>query len=173
MHGVFLHDELGQIHLSNADRDIANLCDHKVRESWRRVQFQNSQKQNRRDSHYLSDERHVESQVSNARRMFSLAADGHQRAVMLGAAHLTACYDRMRGNEVRETCPHCSQQIPPVWEHLCWHCPAESFSSGRPEVPDNDIQARLGWPAHGCDAFDRSVLQHLARVRAMVLENLN
>ena len=82
-----------------------------------------------------------------------------------------AAYDLVSPSAVSQQ--FCGQQIPPVWEHLCWHCPAESFSSGPPDVLDNDIQAPLGWPTRGCDAYDRYVLQHLARVRAMVLENLN
>ena len=79
------------------------------------MQFALWKKQNRRERHYLLDVPDEESRVSDARKLFSLTSDSHQRAVMLGSAHSTACYDKMRGHEVREQCPFCGEQIPPVW----------------------------------------------------------
>ncbi|CAL1145518.1 unnamed protein product, partial [Cladocopium goreaui] len=160
---MFAHEDLGHVDLSNPDEAVVKLTEHKVRESWRRVQFALWKKQNRRDRHYLLDVPYEESRVSDARKLFSLTCDSHQRAVMLGSAHSTACYDKMRGHEVREQCPFCGEQIPPVWEHLSWHCSAEQLSSGRPEVPEDDLQNRLAWPTRGCDAYDRAVLHHMAR----------
>ena len=125
---------------SNPDEAVVKLTEHKVRESWRRVQFALWKKQNRRDRHYLLDVPYEESRVSDARKLYSLTSDSHQRAVMLGSAHSTACYDKMRGHEVREQCPFCGEQIPPVWEHLSWHCSAEQLSSGHPEVPEGELQ---------------------------------
>ena len=170
---MFAHEDLGHVDLSNPDEAVVKLTEHKVRESWRRVQFALWKKQNRRDRHYLLDVPYEESRVSDARKLFSLTCDSHQRAVMLGSAHSTACYDKMRGHEVREQCPFCGEQIPPVWEHLSWHCSAEQLSSGRPEVPEDELQNRLAWPTRGCDAYDRAVLHHMARVRATVRENMN
>ncbi|CAL1160563.1 unnamed protein product [Cladocopium goreaui] len=170
---MFAHEDLGHVDLSNPDEAVVKLTEHKVRESWRRVQFALWKKQNRRDRHYLLDVPYEESRVSDARKLFSLTCDSHQRAVMLGSAHSTACYDKMRGHEVREQCPFCGEQIPPVWEHLSWHCSAEQLSSGRPEVPEDELQNRLDWPTRGCDAYDRAVLHHMARVRATVRENMN
>jgi len=154
---------------------VVKFTEHKVRESWRRVQFALSKKQSGHDRPYLLDVPYEESRVSDARKLFSLTSDSHQRAVMLGSAHSTACYDKMRGREVREQCPFCGEQIPPVWEHLSWHCSAEQLSYGRPEVPEDELQNRLAWPTRGCDAYDRAVLHHMnmARVRATVRENMN
>ncbi|CAL1139629.1 unnamed protein product [Cladocopium goreaui] len=101
---MFAHEDLGHVDLSNPDEAVVKLTEHKVRESWRRVQFALWKKQNRRDRHYLLDVPYEESRVSHARKLFSLTCDSHQRAVMLGSAHSTACYDKMRGHEVREQC---------------------------------------------------------------------
>lgn len=54
-----------------------------------------------------------------------------------------------------------------------WHCTSDVLFHGRPDVPDDDFQTRLGWPTRRCDAYDGSVLQHLARVRANVRETMN
>jgi hypothetical protein len=79
----------------------------------------------------------------------------------------------MRGHEVREQCPFCGEQIPRVWGHLSWHCSAEQLFSDRAEVPEDELQNRLAWPTRRCDAYDRAVLHHMARVRATVRENMN
>ena len=168
---VFAHAELGQVDLSNQDQ--ADLSDHQVRESLRRSQWDDWKKQNRRDSHLLRpDVSYCEIQVTAARKMFSCTTTGHERAVMLGAALSSACYDRMRKQEIRQTCPFCCQQIPPVWDHLSWHCTSETLSNGRPDRPVDALQSRLGWPSGGGNQYDVAVLQHLARIRALVRETM-
>lgn len=164
----FRHHILGTIDISAQD---GKYEDHCIRESWRRRQFLEWQQQNRRDSHLFSECVYSEPQIAAARRLFE-STTGHGRAVLIGAANSTAVYTKMRKQPVSQSCPFCHAEVPPVWEHLVWHCRAPVLAEGRPEPPLDELHRRFGWPADCSRARADEILAHMSRVRACVREHM-
>ena len=91
---------------------------------------------------------------------------------MLGAANSAAAYEVLRGAEARQHCPYCQCNVAPAWEHLAWECSSSLLSTGRPAMPLDDLQRRLGWPMDSGSAYDYDVVRRLARVRSCVREDM-
>ena len=94
----------------------------------------------------------------------------HARAVLAGGAVSDACYAKLRTGQVPQTCEWCRQAVPPAWYHQCWECPG--LAQGRPQVPREAMQARLGWPeaVRGSKDRDQQVICHMAAVRKRLLD---
>ena len=65
------------------------------------------------------------------------------RAVLTAGAVSDAFYDVMLHQELENFCNHCRTEVVPTWHHVCWEC--EAFADGRPNVPADPLQLRLGW----------------------------
>lgn len=135
---------------------------HGLRESWRRRLFTSFLQHNRRDSSLLLEEniQYYEDRAAWARSRFQ-SGSSHARAVLVGAALSPAVYAIQRGQEVPQLCGECNCALVPTWHHLLWECAAHSV--GRPPVPADALQARLGWPG-GSEDDDR-ILSWMARMR--------
>ena len=78
------------------------------------------------------------------------AADGDQRAVLVGAAHSPACYAAMSGLPIPQRSEACGFHVILSWDHVAWHC--EVDAPGRPLIPNNVMQRCMGWVPVGCGA---------------------
>ena len=171
-------DEVGAFHWRHSDIQVdiqwshplspaeGEKEKHHIRETWRRLLFDQFLASSRRDSQAVGNPAYDEAWITRARKLFQ-DADTHGRAVMVGAVVSDARYDRMKRREIAH-CQWCRDpDAIPGWVHHAWECPA--FAQGRPLTPDNAFQKILGWPV-GQSAVDRSVLDHLALVRSRVLD---
>ena len=171
-------DEVGAFHWRHSDIQVdiqwshplspaeGEKEKHHIRETWRRLLFDQFLASSRRDSQAVGNPAYDEAWITRARKLFQ-EADTHGRAVMVGAVVSDARYDRMKRREIAH-CQWCRDpDAIPGWVHHAWECPA--FAQGRPLTPDNAFQKILGWPV-GQSAVDRSVLDHLALVRSRVLD---
>lgn len=59
----------------------------------------------------------------------------HGRAALIGIA----VYAGIRKARVSQPCPFCHAEVPPVWEHLVWHCVDPVLAQGRPEPPLDEV----------------------------------
>ena len=110
--------------------------EHKIRAQWRQQLHESFVQADRRDSRALAHWTLSEDQVRKAIPMYQDAgSDG--KAVMLGAAHSTAFYQKRKYGHVVQ------------WEHLVWHCTGLVGVENRPPRPLADEACRLGWPMPG------------------------
>ena len=142
---------------------------HKIRESWRRWNFQKILAQNRRDSRVLSNQVYHPLSCQLARTLYE-GSGNHGRAVLVGAALSTAVYHRIRNEEVPNLCPWCNTEQAPDWDHLVWHC--ANFQHTRPaRIPVSLLKRRLGWPdSQDSKSSAAQLLHHMSRVREQVME---
>ena len=138
---------------------------HVLRESWRRVLFDQFLASSRRDAQAVGNPAYDEVRVCRARQMFQ-RTDTHGRAVMFGAVVSDARFDRMKRREIQR-CKWCNDHDAiPGWIHLAWEC--SGFALHRPRTPEDAFQKILGWPTGHLQ--DNDVLSHLARVRSCLLD---
>ncbi|CAE7238350.1 Pol [Symbiodinium sp. CCMP2592] len=146
---------------------VVQRCCHALREAFRRQLLQSFLDRNRRDARALRRQvRYSEQQVKGAIRLYG-QCDGHQRAVMIGAALSDAVYDVMDGGAASQSCPWCGRAVLPCWSHLLWHCP--HFARGRPPRPQDPMAQRLAWPMTAVTAHARAVVIFAGGIRKAVL----
>eukprot|EP00438_Fugacium_kawagutii_P018258 Skav220450 [mRNA] locus=scaffold254:176650:177522:+ [translate_table: standard] len=138
---------------------------HHLRESWRRVMFEQFLASSRNDAAAVRGVVYEEQRMTLVRKCFA-EQDTHAKGVMMGGVVSDARFQRMK-NEPVQPCVWCRMDEAPTWLHLAWHC--DGFSSSRPAVPADNLQKTLGWPSGQLD-YDRTVLAHLATVRSKLLD---
>ena len=160
------HDELGY------DATIGNNLNqfqHQLRETWRLQKWKAFINSDRRDAAQLRGLPYNGRRLQRARMLFQ-RGDGHQRAVMCGAALSTAFYEKRVSGAPSATCAWCGAEEPAGWDHLVWRC---SAFQGRPVQPRDGLQRRLGWPQERDSPLrGREVLQWMASIRRAVLQAL-
>ena len=163
---VIQHARVGTVNLQT---DAWDKIAHGLRESWREAQWNLFLQQDRRDSAQVAGANVVydPARLKAAQGCFSKGS-AHHRAVMTGAAHSLARYQVMFQGQVQPGCHLCGNPVTvPDWERLAWRCNA--FQSQRPGRPQDEAQARLGWPTRNGNAQDQHVLRHLSEVRRRIL----
>eukprot|EP00439_Symbiodinium_sp_Y106_P014006 s7995_g2.t1 len=161
--GVWTHRDLG-VQIDFRVLGQAERYKHLLREAWRHQLFHRFLALNRRDARCLCGQvLYSEAGCAMTRRLWE-AADGDQRAVLVGAAHSPACYAAMSGLPTPQRCEACGFNVVPSWDHVAWHCQVDA--PGRPGIPSDVMQRRMGWVPVGC-GIDRAreVLRWLAYVR--------
>ena len=78
--------------------------------------------------------RHNDLGITAGRQLFG-ETTGHGRAALIGIA----VYAGIRKARVSQPCPFCHAEVPPVWEHLVWHCVDPVLAQGRPEPPLDEV----------------------------------
>ena len=113
---------------------------HQLRTAWRTQRFYAFLAKHRRDSQILR-EQHVQYHEDVCKRARILYSSSSQsvKGSLVGATYSSACYARMRQEEV---VPECSNL-----EHLVWRC--EHFAASRPPIPQDGMARRLAWPWRG------------------------
>ena len=161
------HDTVGAaIHWRQPlPKNLMEKEQHAIRESWRRLQFNQFLNSSRRDSQAVGNPAYDEARITHVRKAFR-TADVHGRAVMVGAIVSDARFDRMNRRDI-QSCRWCQQNCVPCWEHVSWVCPG--FADTRPNTPRDALQRVLGWPS-GHATFDAAVLAHLSSVRSRLLD---
>ena len=163
---VWRHPTCGQINMLNGDDMGAAM--HRFRESWRRSLFEKWTRSQRRELSHLHAENFVYNQyrIELVRKTYK-KGDAHVRAVLTAGAVSDACYAITLNQEPENHCNHCNAAVVPTWYHACWEC--EAFADGRPELPSDPLQLRLGWNLPS--PADESIIVHMARVRKHLLSN--
>ena len=139
--------------------------EHLIRESWRRCLHHQYLRSARREAHTMRHWTYREPHCQMARTLYDESTSTpHHRAVLTGAAHSTAYYQKRRHGRVG-TCPFCHTNQVPSWHHCCWECP---HFLPRPPTPHTSSALRLGWPEHH-DTIGtvRRRLDHMAKVRSI------
>ena len=132
----------------DCDTDPPKHMEHKIRAQWRQQLHEGFVQADRRDSRALAHWTFSEDQVRKVIPMYQDAgSDG--KAVMLGAAHSTAFYQKRKYGHVVQSCPWSARMVAPDWEHLVWHCTGLVGLENRPPRPLADEACRLGWPMPG------------------------
>ena len=139
--------------------------EHLLRESWRRYLHKQYLQSNRRETPTLQRWQYTEQQCQIARTLYDEpTSTPHHRAVLIGAPHSTAYYQKRQYGSVG-TCPFCHTNQVPNWHHCCWECP---HFAPRPPTPNTTPALRLGWPVpHDSIQVARRRLDHMARVRSV------
>ena len=141
---------------------------HLIRESWRLQQHTAFLNSSRRDSVLLQGWIYDETACQKARQLFEHATS-HERAVMVGAAHSSAYYQKRKRGAANNVCTKCGQNVVPDWHHLAWEC--AHFHTQRPPRPQSAVQRRLGWPPRGQSYTQaKSTLAWLGHIREQVWE---
>ena len=161
---IWQHPTCGRLDMQNGDNFDANM--HQFRESWRRSLYAKWIRTERRELSHLDAENLVYNQrrIDSVRRTYK-KGDAHVRAVLTAGAVSDAFYDVMLHQEPENFCNHCRTEVVPTWHHVCWEC--EAFADGRPDVPADPLQLRLGWNVSS--QTDWQVIGHMARVRQHLL----
>ena len=152
--------------------DTTGQVDHAVRTQWRRMHARFCAAE-RRDARALTHWQFHEGQTKKAILLYqSATAEG--KAVMLGAAHSTAFYDRRRLHRTGAPCKWCREDVIPCWDHLTWRCQGLSCADLRPNaVHRHAVTRRLGWPEpHETFEAASTRLRFMGCVRECVREQL-
>ena len=159
-------------HRMDCSADTTGQVDHAVRTQWRRMHARFCAAE-RRDARALTHWQFHEGQTKKAILLYqSATAEG--KAVMLGAAHSTAFYDRRRLHRTGAPCKWCREDAIPCWDHLTWRCQGLSCADLRPNaVPRRAVTRRLGWPEpHETFEAASTRLRFMGCVRECVREQL-
>lgn len=78
--------------------------------------------------------RHNDLDITAGRQLFG-ETTGHGRAALIGIA----VYAGIWKPPVSQPRPFCHAEVPPVWEHLVWHCVDPVLAQGRPEPPLDEV----------------------------------
>ena len=140
---------------------------HLVRESFRRKLFSEFQNSARRDADILAHSEYDETLIALARQQFS-AHGSHAKAIMIGAFWSHAKKEVRKHFHTDKWCPFCHENIVADLDHLIWFC--SHFVSGRPPIPDNIFQRRLGWPIRDRSDYNQDVISHMAAVRSHMVK---
>ena len=153
--------------------DEPGHVDHAVRTQWRRMLHARFCAAERRDARALTHWQFNEAQTKKAIQLYQ-GATAEGKAVMLGAAHSTAFYDKRRFPQASATCRWCRTDVVPCWDHLVWQCLGLSCADLRPDdVPRPGVTRRLGWPEpHETLQTASARLRFMGCVRECVREQL-
>ena len=152
--------------------EAAGSLEHKIRAQWRQQLHEDFVQAERRDSRALRLWNFSEAQVRKAIPMYQMAGSDC-KAVMLGAAHSTAFYQKRKFGQVAQSCPWCGARAAPDWDHLAWQCNGMPGVEDRPPAPLHAPQRRLGWPDTGeCSSVAARRLRWLGSVREAAREQL-
>eukprot|EP00435_Cladocopium_sp_Y103_P053304 s1078_g17.t1 len=162
--GLWSHPQEGIMRLHQTNKETIL---HQLRASWRRVRWNAFLHKKRRDSRQFLAEQFPFDAIRYKRASMDFASgDGHDRAVLTGAALSNCVYQVMLDGVTHPGCVFCgNEEAYPSWHHLCWFCPR--FAATRPSDFSNFdlLQLRLGWRA--CSTSKS--LAHMAHVRSVVL----
>ena len=139
---------------------------HVLRESRRQQLFAQWKATTRIDADLCSNVRYNAKRCQHARKLAFQSA--HAFAVMSGAfvspMHVSARFlnnpqTRDRVPHAYAFCTHCDDHAND-FDHWNWHC-AKMIASGRPAIPRDPLQKRLGWPLPKMTLKCQDILDHL------------
>lgn len=148
-HFRFTHPMLVCDFLQDDSEHLLGRVAHLLREIFRKGNFDTFLHSGRRDAAILraTQVQYVENRAKKASNRGSSVARWSSQSL---------CICNPKGPSSSHMLPRLQyMQAAPNWQHMFWEC--ESRHLSRLGMPSDPLQARLGWPVHGCPR-DRSIL---------------